>query len=256
MTSSIQGVIFDYGSTLMQFGTKFGEVDPHANQAIIDRLIADGVSMERETFLPVFQSALDQNDLRRKREWREIPTQHILLGALEQVGLAHISRAIVLQAMEAFYSEYEKHWHLYPESKAVLDWLRLRNIRIGMITNAGDAENIRRLLSGHEIASYFDPVVVSSLEGVRKPDPSLFQKVMAAWNLPAASLVMVGDQLGMDVLGAQKVGMRSIWMRTELEMPANQSDRGSILADAEADSIGEIPGILERWELARGVGDS
>jgi HAD superfamily hydrolase (TIGR01662 family) len=248
MPVSILGVIFDYGSTLMDFQADARMVDPLAKRALAHSLQTDGVPIEEADFIRDFGAALEANDKRRIRELKEIPTEAVLTEVLKNTGLVNIAPATIRRAMECFYAEYETHWRLYPESKDVLIGLRAQKKRIGMITNAGDAGNIRRLLARHGITNFFDPIIVTSLEGVRKPDPRLFQKVIAAWQLSASKVVMVGDQLGMDIQGAQTVGMRSIWMRTETEMPANKADRGKIVADAEADSIGEIPAILRRWE--------
>jgi HAD superfamily hydrolase (TIGR01509 family) len=244
----ILGVIFDYGSTLMRFEADPEEVDPLARQALVRQLLADGVPVEAASFPQQFSLALVENDRRRLRELVDIPMVDVLAGALEQAGLRDVPDPVLKRAMRCFYIEYEQHWHLFPESKTVLDTLRERNIRLGMLTNAGDAENIRSLMFRHALIEYFDPVVISSLEGRRKPDVSLFRNILDAWQMDPASAVMIGDQLGMDILGARRAGMRSIWLRTETEMPANKADRGKILADAEADSIHEIPEILRRWD--------
>jgi putative hydrolase of the HAD superfamily len=249
MARPVKGIIFDYGSTLMQFDVDAHAIDPLANQSLLRQLVEEGVPVLPDRFLSAWSNALAENDSRRTREWKEIPTETILARVLTETGLADVPRGLHQRAMQRFYMEYEAHWQLYPEAKSVLEWIRDRHMKIGMITNAGDAANIHRLMATHQIAEYFDPLVVSSLEGVRKPDPSLFQKVLRAWQLDASAVVMVGDQLGMDVLGAQKAGIRSIWMRTETEMRANRADRGTIIADAEADSIGQIPEILSAWQL-------
>jgi FMN phosphatase YigB (HAD superfamily) len=60
--------------------------------------------------------------------------------------------------------------------------------------------------------------------------------------------VMVGDQLGTDILGARSLGMRSIWLTTEEGSPSNRTFRGRVDADAQVKTIGEAAALLLHWK--------
>lgn len=94
-------------------------------------------------------------------------------------------------------------WHtsLLPESiRAWASSLRAAAIGICLLTN-----NYSR--SAQEVATMLAvPVIHSAL----KPLPAGFRKSLTALSLPAAAVLVVGDQLFTDVLGARLCGMRAV----------------------------------------------
>lgn len=55
---------------------------------------------------------------------------------------------------------------------------------------------------------------------------------------------MIGDTLGADVLGANLVGMVSIWITRRENRPVNQSHEDTIQPMAMVSSLAEIPPLL------------
>ena len=70
---------------------------------------------------------------------------------------------------------------------------------------------------------------------------------MDAWQLPPEQVVMVGDMLGADVLGAHNVGMRAVWATMQTEREANAAHRDTIVPDATINSLSELPPLLAEW---------
>jgi putative hydrolase of the HAD superfamily len=99
---------------------------------------------------------------------------------------------------------------------------------------------------------WLDPALSSAGTGIRKPDPAAFTPILTAWNLCPKSVVMVGDTLDADILGAQRAGMRSIWIRgredARQEGTGDEQDvpQAPILPDAEIHCLDELPACLER----------
>ena len=56
-----------------------------------------------------------------------------------------------------------------------------------------------------------DEIYCSRRLGHKKPSPEFFQAVLADLGLPAGRVVMVGDSLEGDVLGAVRAGLRAVW---------------------------------------------
>lgn len=145
------------------------------------------------------------------------------------------------------YAVYQKHWKPYPGTAAALRQVKSLRLKMALLSNAGDEADVRRLLHLHKLEKTFRPVIISAAIGIRKPDPRAFQPILDEWKLPPDEIVMVGDQLGMDILGAQKLGLRTIWLRTEEKSPTNRPYLGKILADAQVRTIGEAAAILAHW---------
>ena len=115
-----------------------------------------------------------------------------------------------------------------------------------MISNATSHRLILAITARHRIDEYFDPLVTSAGFGRVKPDPSIFACVLDAWQAPADAVVMVGDTVGADILGAYQVGMRSILVDIEPN-PANAKFTGQAAPTARVTALREIPRLLKRW---------
>lgn len=75
-----------------------------------------------------------------------------------------------------------------------------------------------------------------------KPDPAFFRMVLEDLGEPPERVAMVGDDIEIDVGGAQAVGMRGILVRTGKFRPADLD--GLIRPDAVLSSVAELPAWL------------
>jgi HAD superfamily hydrolase (TIGR01509 family) len=62
------------------------------------------------------------------------------------------------------------------------------------------------------IASHFKVSLAAHSFGCAKPDPRIFMAACNELNLKPDQVMVVGDDLLLDVLGAQQVGMMGVWM--------------------------------------------
>ena len=119
-------------------------------------------------------------------------------------------------------------------------------LRLAMISNATSHQVVVDIAQAHDIARYFDPLVSSAEFGRPKPHEGIFGRVLDAWAVPAGDTVMVGDTLGADILGAGRVGMRTILVDIEPN-PDNGRFADRVRPTARVTSLREIPAILENW---------
>jgi len=109
-----------------------------------------------------------------------------------------------------------------PEMIAVLDSLKARGYRIACITNnvkttadSADGANpgmARSADKAAEIAavmSRFEMVIESSVEGVRKPDPTIYQLACTRLGLAPETCVFL-DDLGINLKPARAMGMGTV----------------------------------------------
>jgi putative hydrolase of the HAD superfamily len=244
----IRGVIFDYGSTLIYFKGDFKEVRPKAHQALVQALIAEGIALRGEQFLERFTRKIDEADSRRVVDYKETTTFEVLVATLREEGFPPQPPDRLQKALRAMYLVYEKKWRLFPDTHEALRKVRLLKLRMALVSNASDAANVHQMLKNHRLDKIFRPVVISAAIGVRKPDPRAFQPVLEAWKCAPEKIVMVGDQLGMDILGAQKLGMRTIWIRSEEDSSFNREFLGKVIPDVQVGTIGEAAAILAHWK--------
>jgi len=93
-----------------------------------------------------------------------------------------------------------------PEIPEVLEQIRRMGLKIGCISNTQSLGQVPYNLQKYGIAEYFDPVVLSSAYGRRKPDPSIFHHASRLAQAPAGACAYVGDKITRDILGARRAG--------------------------------------------------
>lgn len=157
-------------------------------------------------------------------------------GALESFGV----RDEVLSATLAERYRVERrsrHGMLFPETRAMMETLA-PHYRLGLITN-GAPDIQRDKLVGSGLEPYFSCVQVSGEFGMGKPDPTIFYNALDTLGCPAADAIMVGDNSARDILGANKAGIRAVWIRRE-----NQRLTPGARPDATIASLSELAALL------------
>lgn len=87
----------------------------------------------------------------------------------------------------------------------------LKDCRLGIITN-GDSIQQRQKLEQLGIQAYFQTVVVSGDIGVSKPNPEIFIEACKIASVRPEECLFIGDNLAVDILASEKIGMRGIWL--------------------------------------------
>lgn len=93
----------------------------------------------------------------------------------------------------------------YDEVPGVLQRLRKRRILTAVISNADN--DVTRLCLQMGFAEHMDTIVTSALVGWEKPDARAYYAALEPFNMPASSVLHVGDQPDSDVAGARAIGM-------------------------------------------------
>ena len=79
-----------------------------------------------------------------------------------------------------------------------------------IITN-GFKEVQRRKLEKSDLLKYFSTITISEDVGVKKPDEIIFKHALQESNSLIENSVMIGDNYNADILGANNIGMKSIY---------------------------------------------
>lgn len=152
----------------------------------------------------------------------------------------------VAHAASAWYRENRFHGlELFPETERVLSALRAEGFPIGIITN-GPAETQRAKIDLLGVGRLADFSLVSGEFGAEKPDPSIFQAALKLGQREPDAAIHVGDLLDYDVLGANRAGIRSVWMnrRAAVVEPGDPTPAHDV---ADLDAVADI---LRAWPHA------
>lgn len=130
-----------------------------------------------------------------------------------------------------------------PHAVETLKRLRASGLYIALATNAADSDeaDIRAALARVGLDDLIDRVYCVRGVGHAKPSAAFFGFIKHDLGLPAADLIMVGDNYVVDVRGANNAGIRAVWLHddggADLDMRTQRSIR----------SLDELPGVLRTW---------
>jgi putative hydrolase of the HAD superfamily len=248
---SFKAVIFDLGNTLIHFTGAWPEVMVRADSALVEHLQASGLGLEKNNFLLEFRTRLNAYYLERESEFIEYTTLYYLREILGELGHPDLSDVILKDALREYYAISQKNWLVEDDTLATLKTLIKSGYRLGLVSNAADDPDVQTLVDKAGIRPCFDLILTSATQGIRKPDPRIFNPLIESWSLAPERIAMVGDTLGADILGAQNAGLFSIWITRRADTPANRAHRGTIRPDAVIDRLSDLPALLDRLSSRR-----
>jgi len=167
-------------------------------------------------FFDIGSTLIDESIAYRKRIERTIAGTNVTYDDFynKMVEISKYNQSGYNKALEA-YGLKMAPWnnedeYVYPEAEEVLRELSER-YHIGIIANQnlGSEERLEKL----GLLRYIDLVIASAEEGVAKPDLRIFQIALDRANCKPEEAVMVGDRIDNDILPANKIGMKTVWIK-------------------------------------------
>lgn len=140
--------------------------------------------------------------------WHRLERGEIAITvALEEIGAAAVAAGVRFDAAEMFGTMADDE----VDRSVVTDYvraLRTRGLQNAILTNniREYGDHWRERLAVDEL---FDLVVDSCLEGVRKPDPLIYERALERLGIEAAAAVFL-DDFEQNVLAARALGMQGI----------------------------------------------
>ena len=132
---------------------------------------------------------------------------------------------------------------LRSEALPVIRKLHERNYRIGIISNTVSRVLVPGELDEAGITPFVENVVMSSILGIRKPDPEIFRGAAELAGVSPEKCVYIGDQPNRDVVGPRRSGFGlNIILKT-----SNFPDGDNLPEIQEPDII--IDNLMELLEL-------
>jgi putative hydrolase of the HAD superfamily len=113
--------------------------------------------------------------------------------------------------------------------------------RPGMVTN-GIPDVQRTKINATGLTDRFDAIVVSGELAVGKPDPAIYRHALQLLNASPEETIMVGDSFARDVVGAQAIGIRAVWISMGRPQP-NHAEPWMVV-----ESLAELPNRLKDRE--------
>ncbi|MEO0224104.1 MAG: TIGR02253 family HAD-type hydrolase [candidate division WOR-3 bacterium] len=221
----IKGIIFDLDNTLVDF-TRFKE---NSIKSAIEAMIDAGLKIDPETaYKKIFQ-------IYEEKGWEY---QKVFDDFLIEF-LGYIDYKILASGIVAYRRAKEGSLVLYPNVTRTLLSLVKKGIKLAVVSDAPALQVWTRLVQMN-LHHIFDVVITFDDTGKRKPEPEPFLKALEKLKLKPEEVIMVGDWAERDIVGAKKVGIKTIFARY-----GNTFGTVNSGADWEIDDIEEIIKIVE-----------
>lgn len=134
---------------------------------------------------------------------------------------------------------YEAFMKPVPDARAVLESLRARGLRLGVLSNT--LPSIDRTLAFLGLNDLIDAAVATCTVGLHKPEPGAYHAAAQALGVPAGTVLFIDDKQE-NVDAARAVGMHAALIDLRGDTP------GALR------SLGEVTGLVDRIGVATPTG--
>ncbi len=185
-----------------------------------------------DELLPIYKRILDLFDSKRKASSIEIPARLEVLTFLSHIGIERLRE----EHMKAYAAPMVDLTTLKHGAKQVLEYLSKRDFNMAIVSNTPYHDMVVEKLRKEGVLQFFDSVISSHRVGVRKPRQLIFEYALESIGGSVNKAVMIGDSPYEDIMGAKRLGIRTIWMfREGFDVPPS---------DGMIKSLRELPRIL------------
>jgi len=210
---NIKGILFDINGTLINIHTDEGMDEIY--RAVSHFLTYQGIYLHRGEVRDQYFQIMEEQTKASGEEHPEFNAVALWREFLKRnMNPAWQQTSDRLEAMPLFLAEMYRgisrhRLELYPDVKAVLDELKPR-FSLAVVS---DGQSVWALpeMRATGIDRYFDPIVISSDHGFRKPDPRLFQAALDGIGAGPEEVLFVGNDMYRDVFGAKRIGIKTVF---------------------------------------------
>lgn len=167
-------------------------------------------------FFDIGSTLVDESTAYRKRVEKTVANTNVSYDDFynKMVEISRYNQNGYHKALE-YYGLTMAPWNsddefVYPEAEECLRKLS-KKYKIGIIANQnfGSEERLEKI----GLLKYINLVVASAEEGEAKPDLRIFEIALNRADCKAEEAVMVGDRLDNDIVPANKIGMKTVWIK-------------------------------------------
>ncbi|GIO24479.1 HAD family hydrolase [Oceanobacillus sp. J11TS1] len=176
-------------------------------------------------------------DFRKLREIAPVYQETAWLQGLKDTG---INNPILAKKLARAFRDFRMQTAcLFEDALHVLTQLQ-NDYRLALVTNGSPSLQHTKLELSPELAPYFENIFISGEVGIGKPDSEIFNYVLRTLHIKAEDAAMVGDNLNTDIVGANQVGMDSVWLNR-----FDAENKSSIEPSYEIKTLRELKDILQ-----------
>jgi putative hydrolase of the HAD superfamily len=219
----LRAVLFDWGGTLMEdeWSEEIETEGHYAGLAALERGgLPDAAALTRYL--------LDHE----KKLFPSTDDDEIDIAAVIETTLRHHGVDLTDDDLRLFLRASQEVWassyRLAGSTHALLEALRARGLKLALVSNTASPEwLLKPVLERQGLVERLDAIVLSSEVGKRKPHPAIFQRALIELGVEPEEALFVGDRVVADILGASRIGMRTVqalWFRADMDADGAEPD--------------------------------
>ena len=221
----IKAVIFDLDNTLLDFISMKESAVSSAVHAMIEAGLDLDEKSSYERIITLYQET----------GWENQQIFDIFLK--EKTG--EVDNKYLAAAIVSYRRAREATLRLYPDVQRTLNILGKMGLKLAVVSDAPSREAWMRIyyLNLHHV---FDLVLTFDDVGERKPSPKGFEMALEKLGIKTDEALMIGDWPERDVVGASKLGIKTIYAKYGDTFGTVESG-----ADWDVENIYEVVGIIK-----------
>lgn len=221
----LRAIILDLDNTL----TDFMRMKVVSVEAAVEDMIDAGLKMTRDEAKRRLFDIYDREGIEDQRVFDKF--------LVEELG--EIDPKIHTAAILGYRRGREYTLVLYPHVKRTLIELVRRGLKLVILSDAPRYQAWSRLCY-LQLQHFFDHVITFEDTHVRKPDPTPFMKAIGLLGMRPNEVIMVGDWPERDMVGATRVGIKTVYAKY-----GDTSGAAVSGADYEINDISELLTIVD-----------
>ncbi|MCP4706743.1 MAG: HAD family hydrolase [candidate division Zixibacteria bacterium] len=210
--SKIKGVIFDLGSTLIEYeNIPWDEMNLLALEAGYNYL--KGSISPLPSYDKITEEYLKIRDKNRESSRRTLQEWNVLdkIAELLKVVCIDSNNEIISKFFKFYYNVISNQLTIIDDAKSVLGELKNAGLKLGLVSNTiFPAKYHMADMERFGLIKYFDSLLFSSEFGYRKPHRLIYEKAVEQSGLKPEQLIFIGDRFIEDFEGPRENGIFSI----------------------------------------------
>lgn len=239
MTEQIEAILFDMGGTLRTSVKKSGAEKRELIQRMLDLL---GAQDSVDEFTVLLASRADAYKKWAEETLVELTESDLWTKWMLPDWPAEQVSGMAVQ-LNQLYREAGGTRTVFPETHDVVLELFRRGYRLGLVSNTTSSVEVPAALKELHVTGCFETVILSTVVGKRKPDPSILLEATRRMGIAPEKCAYIGDRADRDVAAARRAGFsKAVILRDPRQAKLEREAGAHLTPDAR---ITNLTGLLE-----------
>ncbi|MBZ9571143.1 TIGR02253 family HAD-type hydrolase [Methanobrevibacter sp. TMH8] len=197
-----KAIFFDIDGTLLDTSS-FAEL---ARRAAIDVMIENGLPSTQDEAYELLKEIIAEKGSNYNKHF----------NVLTKRMCGEESNLLIALGMVTYHNVKFALLRPFPKTMDVLVYLKNKGYKLGVISNGITIKQWEKLVR-LDIHYFFDEVITSEEVGSEKPEKKIFEEAMNRMKCTPENSLMIGNKLGIDIMGAVYAGMSGILVNSDLD---------------------------------------